>query len=240
VAVPGLVAVALSLTAAFGGFTTAKEPPPERYAVGQVIDQTWFHTQVMRAYVAQADGQKPGIPALHVELRVVNMTNDSTYQDPIITLGAAKQTSMLRTDWQHSASMNVYADGKRRGFLASQVKRPSGTDTYTLPPHIPVIMDTQWEMYTYGEKPGNIQVSVTGFQRQDKAFFDIPRYWTVIAEPEKRGISGLQDEKPKMIATVPVPLSPSGFKPHPPVTKHKHKPKPKPPRKRHHKHRKPR
>lgn len=235
---PGVVAVALALTAAFGGFDTAKKQPPERYAVGEVIDQSWFHTQVMRAYIGQASGQKPGIPALHVVLRVVNMTNVSSYQDPIITLGARKQTAFLRSDWEHSASMNVYVDGQRRGFLASQVKRPSNVDTYTLPPHIPVLMDTEWEMHTFGEKPSGIHVQLTGFTFNDRAFFDIPRYWTVIAEPEKPGTTGLQDEKPKMIADVPLPLSPSGFKPHPPVTK---KPKPKPHHKpRHRRHRKPR
>lgn len=228
-AAPSVVAVALALTAAFGGFKTAPPEPPKRYAVGQVIDQHWFHTQVVKAYVGQASGQKPGIPALHVQLRVENVTGEATYQDPIITLGAAKQVAFLTKMWKHSPSMLVVVDGKSRTFLASTVKRISGTDKYDLPPHIPVTMDTEWEMFRYGEKPGDIQVSLTGFQRQAGDFYDIPAYWSVIPKPEPQNpAGGLQDEKPKMIATVHVPLSPSGFRPHPPQAK---KPKPKPSKK---------
>ena len=241
VAVPGVVAIVLALTAAFGGFKTAPPEPPKRYAVGQVIDQTLFHTQVMRAYVAQASGQEPGIPALHVELRVENMSDQTTYQDPIITLGAAKDVAFLQKMWRHSPSMLVYADGKRRTFLGSQVKRVSGTDTYDVPPHIPVRIDTEWEMFKYGEKPGNIQVSVTGFHKTGGDFYDIPAYWAVIAQPQDPDpAGGLQDDKPKMIANVHLPLSASGFKPHPPVKKKpkaKHKPGKK--HKRHHKHGRP-
>ena len=238
VAVPGVVAIAMALTAAFGGFKTAPPQPPERYAVGQVIDQTLFHTQVMRAYVGQASGQKPGIPALHVQLRVENMSEQTTYQDPLITLGARKDVAFLQKMWEHSPSMLVYADGKKREFLGSQVKRVSGTDTYDVPPRIPVTVDTEWEMYTYGEKPGNIQVSVTGFHKTGGDFYDIPAYWSVIAQPQDPNpANGLQDDKPKMIARVYLPLSPSGFKPHPPVTKKK--PKPKKPKNKHHKHKGP-
>lgn len=238
VAAPGVVAIVLALTAAFGGFQTAPPEPPERYGAGRVIDQTLFHTQVMRAYVAQASGQKPGIPALHVELRVENMSDTTTYQDPLITLGARKEVAFLQKMWQHSPSMLVYADGKRRTFIASQVKRVSGTDAYDVPPHIPVRIDTEWEMFRYGEKPGNIQVSVTGFHKQGGDFYDIPAYWSVIAQPQGNSpAGGLHDEKPKMIATVHLPLSPSGFKPHPPVTKKpKHKPSKKPKGKHHGKH----
>ena len=229
-AVPGVVAIAMAATAAFGGFQTAKPDPPKRYAVGQVIDQTLFHTQVMRAFVGQASGRKPGIPALHVRLRVENVSERTSYQDPIITLGARKQVAFLRKMWRHSPSMLVYADGKRRGFIASQVKRVSGTDTYNVPPHIPVTIDTEWEMYKYGEQPGNIQVSVTGFYKTGGDFYDIPAYWAVIAQPDDGPVGALGDTKPKMIATVHVPLSRSGFKPHPPV------PKKKPKNKHHRKH----
>jgi len=218
VAVPGIVAIVVALTAAFGGFQTAKQPPPKRYAPGQVIDQTLFHTQIMRAYVAQASTQKPGIPALHVILRVVNESERPVYRDPLITLGAGSGSPDLWKAWQRSPSMLVYADGKSRQFLSAEVRRPSGTDTFDVQPQIPAIVDTEWLMYRYHEKPGNIQVSVTGFKKVDRTFYDIPRYWDFIPQPAKNG--NTDDAKPKMIATVHLPLSPSTFKPHKPAPKH--------------------
>lgn len=217
VAAPGLVAVALALTAAFGGFQTAPPRPPQRYDVGQVIDQHWFHTEVQRAYVGQAAGQKPGIPALHVVLRVENVTNTPTYSDPILTLGSAKGTAFITKDWKHSKCMTVVADGKSRDLLGAQVKRASGVTSYELPPHVPVTLDTQWAMFTYGEKPRDIQVSLTGYERNETEFYDIPRYWTALQQDEAPSVGGgIQDAKPRMIATVRVPLGASGFKPHPP------------------------
>lgn len=227
VAIPGVVAVAVALTAAFGGFEKAKPLPPKRYAPGQVIDQTLFHTQITRAYVDQATTQKPGIPSLHIQLRVVNESDRTVYRDPLITLST--KSPDLWEAWKDAPSMLVYADGKRRQFLAAEVKRPSGVNFIDVPPHIPVIVDTEWVMYRYHERPGNIQVSVTGFQRVNKTFYDVPGYWTAIPRPGTG--TGGTDPKPLMIATVHLPLSPSGFKPHHPVTK-----KPKPKRPRHRKH----
>lgn len=236
VAVPGVVAVALALTAAFGGFQKVALPPPKRYAPGQVIDQTLFHTQILRAYIDQATTQKPGIPALHVRLRVVNEDDRTMYRDPLITLGTESGSPELYKAWERSPSMLVYADGKRREFLSADVKRPFGDNFTDVPPRIPVIVDTEWAMYRCGEKPGNIQVSVTGFQKVNKTFYDIPAYWKFIPQPGTSGAG--QNPKPLMIATVHLPLSPSTFKPHPPATK-------KPKHKKHrrpgnHAHRKPR
>lgn len=237
VAIPGVVAVTVALTAAFGGFEKAPPLPPERYAPGQVIDQTLFHTQIMRAYIDQATTQKPGIPALHVELRVVNESDQNSYRDPLVTLGSVGATGDLWDEWKRSPTMLVYAGGKSRQLLSAEVRRPSGTDDVNCPPHIPVIVDTEWQMYRYHEKPGNIHVSVTGFYKTGGNFYDIPSYWAPITQPHtSKPTGGLQSAKPKMIATVHLPLSPSAFKPHPPVTKKKHKPAKKPG---HHKHRKP-
>lgn len=224
VAVPGVVAVAVALTAAFGGFEKATPQPPKRYAPGQVIDQTLFHTQIMRAYVDQATTQKPGIPALHIQLRVVNESDRTVYRDPLITL--SDKSPDLWEAWKDAPSMLVYADGKRRQFLSAEVKRVSGVNSLDVPPRIPVIVDTEWVMYRYHERPGNIQVSVTGFQRVNKTFYDIPEYWKAIPQPGTG--TGGTDPKPLMIATVHLPLSPSSFKPHHPGEE----PKPKP--KRHH------
>lgn len=221
VAAPALVAVGLALTAAFGGFQTAPPEPPQRYGVGQTIDQSWFHTQVVGAYVGQASGQQPGIPALHVELRVENMTDEPTYSDPILTLGAAKGTAFITKDWKHSPCMIVVADGKRRDLIGAQVRRASGLNSYDLPPHQPVTLDTQWMMFTYGERPRDIEVSLTGYERNDTEFYDIPRYWTPIEQQQSRSVGGgIKDTKPRMIATVRVPLGASSFHPHPPKPTH--------------------
>ena len=217
VAAPALVAVGLALTAAFGGFKTARPEPPQRYAVGETIDQSWFHTEVVRAYVGQASGQKDGIPALHVELRVENMTDEPSYSDPILTLGSRKGTAFVTKDWKHSKCMTVVADGKSRDLLGALVKRASGLNSYELPPHVPVTLDTQWTMFTYGERPRDIEVSLTGYERNETQFYDIPRYWTAIEQQQDRSVGGgVKDAKPRMIATVRVPLGASGFKPHPP------------------------
>lgn len=226
VAVPGVVAVTVALTAAFGGFQKAAPRPPKRYAPGQVIDQTLFHTQIMRAYVDQATTQKPGIPALHVELRVVNESDRTVYRDPLVTLGGPARSLDLEEDWKRSPTMLVNADGRSRPFLSAEVEPISQADETDVPPHLPVIVDTEWLMYRYHERPGNIQVSVTGFQKVDKTFYDLPAYWKPIPRPGPAGA----DAKPLMIATVHLPLSPSAFKPHHPGSG---KPK------RHRKHRRP-
>lgn len=205
VAIPGVLGVLVAVTAAFGGFDQASAHHPKSYKPGATIDQHWFHTQVTGAYIAQAGGQQKGIPALYIRLRVRNMTDEPSWKDPIVTLGANPSTSSLIKDWPRSPTMRVAADGHPRRLLGATVHRTSGTGEGSLPPHVPVTVDTQWTLRRLHERPRDITVSLGDFDHTDDPFYDIPGYWTPVAD-RRASAGGPAFEKPRMVSTVALHL----------------------------------